>query len=79
MGLNKEQLEARRKGLGGTDLAVVSGTSTWKSPLQLYYEKTGEVGDMTEEKETMRMGNVLEASLIQEYCVRAGEIIRNDA
>lgn len=31
------------KGIGGTDAAIISETSKWGTPLQLYYEKRGEI------------------------------------
>jgi putative phage-type endonuclease len=33
--------EARHGGLGGSDMAAVCGLDKWKSPLEVWYEKTG--------------------------------------
>ena len=38
-----EWLALRRKGIGGSDCAAACGLSRWKSPLQLYVEKTSGV------------------------------------
>ena len=36
-------LEMRNKGIGGSEAAVIVGMNRWKSPFQLWLEKTGEV------------------------------------
>lgn len=36
-------LEWRKKGLGASDAPIIMGVSPWKTPLQLYLEKTGQV------------------------------------
>ena len=41
--LTTEQLEARKKGIGGSDVASILGLSPWKSQYQLYLEKRGEL------------------------------------
>jgi putative phage-type endonuclease len=41
--LSPENLADRQKGLGGSDAAVALGLSPWKTALQLYLEKTGEL------------------------------------
>jgi putative phage-type endonuclease len=38
-----EWLKLRQKGIGGSDVAAILGLSKWKTPLQVYYDKTGEV------------------------------------
>lgn len=40
----------RREGLGGSDAAVVVGLSKWKSPWELWLEKTGQVEEEEEEQ-----------------------------
>lgn len=40
--LTPEQLEARKLGIGGSDVAAVAGISPWKSRLEVYREKVGE-------------------------------------
>ena len=35
-------LRMRSGGIGGSDAAVIAGLSPWKSPYELYLEKTGE-------------------------------------
>ncbi len=53
MSLTPEQLEARKQGIGGSDAPVVAGLSPWKSPLTLYYEKSGAMPVSEDENEAM--------------------------
>lgn len=38
---SKEWLDWRRRGLGGSDAPIIMGVSPWKTPLELWKEKTG--------------------------------------
>lgn len=40
---DEEWREARTKGVGGSDVAAIMGISRWKSPLEVWLEKTGRV------------------------------------
>ena len=41
---SREQwLQERKKGIGGSDAAVVIGKSKWKNNVQLWEEKTGRI------------------------------------
>lgn len=44
MALTKQQLIARKQGIGGSDAAAILGLSQWKSPLDIFFDKldTGE-------------------------------------
>ncbi|WP_164543639.1 YqaJ viral recombinase family protein [Streptomyces mobaraensis] len=51
-GLDREQwLAARRTGIGGSDIAAALGMSRYASPLALYLDKTGELGDVSRSPE----------------------------
>ena len=39
----EEWLQERKKGIGGSDAAVVIGKSKWKNNVQLWEEKTGRI------------------------------------
>ena len=41
--LTKDQLIARRQGIGASEAATILGLSPWKTPLQLWLEKTGRI------------------------------------
>jgi len=64
-------LEIRKTGVGGSDAPVVAGLSPWKSPLQLWMEKTGatEPEDISDVA-AVRWGNILEPVLAAEYAKR---------
>jgi putative phage-type endonuclease len=66
----------RLTGLGGSDAAAALGISKWKTPLQLYMEKRGEIPPV-EETEPMRWGVLLEPVIRQEYANQTGrEVMR---
>jgi putative phage-type endonuclease len=59
-------LAERRRGLGASDAAAALGLSPYKTPLQLYYEKTGEV-EPPAETPAMRRGRKWEGDVLDEY------------
>lgn len=61
-------LEERRTGIGGSDAAAAVGLSKWKTPLELYLDKRGEL--TTTENEPMHWGHLLEPVIRQEYSNR---------
>lgn len=65
--------EERRKGIGGSDAAAALGLSPWKTPFELWLEKTGHVEppDLST-IEAVRWGSILEGEILQEYAARAG-------
>lgn len=68
---SREQwLIERRRGVGGSDAAAAVGMSKWKTPLELWLDKRGEL--FTEETEAMRWGTALEPVVRQEYANRTG-------
>lgn len=62
-------LERRKSGIGGSDVAAVLGVSKWKTPYQLWLDKTS---DKVEEKESdlLHFGSVLEQVIADEYARR---------
>lgn len=75
MSLTASQLEARSRGIGGSDAAVALGLSPWKTALELWREKRGE-GEPVPETEPMRWGTLLEPVIRQEYANRTGRVVR---
>lgn len=59
-------LEERRKGIGGSDAPAICGVSSWRSPLQVYFEKRGELAG-PEDNEPMFWGRTLEPVIRQRY------------
>lgn len=62
-------LQERKKGIGGTDMAVILGLSPYKTPLQLWLEKTGRAEDIPQPdaEERMYWGTVLEDVVARRY------------
>nr|DAN10300.1 MAG TPA: Exonuclease [Caudoviricetes sp.] len=73
----EEWIKARKLGLGGSDMAAVLGLSPWRSPIDVWLDKTS---DTVEEKESepMYWGNVLEEVVAQEFAKRSGYKVRNN-
>lgn len=63
-----EWLELRKQGIGGSDVAAIMGLSPWKSPLEVWLEKTGRASapDLSG-KESVAMGTELEADVLEMY------------
>lgn len=68
MPLSEEQKSLRRLGIGSSDVGSAVGLCPYRSPLQLYREKLGEVE--VEETWPMFLGNVLEDAIVKMF-VRA--------
>lgn len=64
-------LSERRKGLGGSDVAAMLGLSKYRSPYQLWLDKTGRSGD-DEAGEAAYWGNTLEDIVAKEFAKRNG-------
>jgi len=65
---NDGWLEARKRGIGGSDVAAVMGISPWKSPLEVWLEKTGraDAPDLSD-RESVAMGTELESVVLDMY------------
>lgn len=68
MSLTPEQLEARRKGIGGSEIAAVLGESRFATPFDVWLSKTQ--GWVQPETEDMRRGTFLEAGIADWYAHR---------
>ncbi|MBB5154993.1 lambda-exonuclease family protein [Saccharopolyspora phatthalungensis] len=68
---------ARTFGLGGSDVAAACGLNPWKTPFQLWLEKTRRINPEFDDATTERMywGNVLEPVLLREWDERHTEYI----
>ena len=70
--LTKEQwLEFRKKGIGGSDASAIAGMNRWKSPIQIWMEKTGQI-EPEEPGEAAYWGTVLEDVVAKEFSKRSG-------
>lgn len=68
-------LEARRKGIGGSDVAVIFGLSRYKSPIGLWLDKTGQI-EPEEAGEAAYWGTTLEEIVATEFTIRTGLKVR---
>lgn len=64
-------LEWRRGGLGGSDAAVLLGLSAFRSPLELWLDKTGQLPD-EEPSEAMEMGTAMEPLIAERFEAKTG-------
>jgi len=75
--MNRTQwLEARRKGVGGSDAPVILGLSKWKTPFELWLEKTGQINIEETSSEAAYWGTKLEDLVADEFTVRTGKKVR---
>lgn len=68
-------LEARRTGIGGSDVAAILGLSRWSTPLDVYLQKRGETPS-TPDNNAMRWGRYLEPAVRQAYADETGRVVR---
>jgi putative phage-type endonuclease len=68
---HKEWLAFRNRGIGGSDAAVVCGANKYKSPVQLWMEKTGQQPP-EEASEPAYWGSRLESLIREEFTIRTG-------
>lgn len=68
----EEWLAHRRCGIGGSDAAAIAGLNPWRSPVQVYMEKTGEVPAEELTSEAAYWGTRLEDLVAREFTRRAG-------
>lgn len=65
--LTDEQRARRHQGIGASDTAIIMGYSNYKTPYQLYLEKTGVITANEEMTEAQYWGNALEPIIIQRF------------
>jgi putative phage-type endonuclease len=75
--LTVEQKEIRRKGLGATDCAVVMGLSRYKTPYELWLEKTGRAEEATIlTDDRLHLRHAHEETISREYARRKNVKLR---
>src|SRR5690606_4046622 len=72
----QEWLEARTRGIGGSDAATVLGLNKWRTPFELWLEKTGQVEPVSSDSEAAYFGNLLEDVVAKEFSRRTGKKVR---
>lgn len=71
----EEWLKFRRKGIGGSDAAVICGLNPWSSLVQLWADKTGRLPEK-EDNEAMRQGRDLEDYVARRFMEATGKKVR---
>ncbi len=67
----EDWLKFRNRGIGGSDVATICGLNKYKSPLQLWLEKTDQI-DPVEAGEAAYFGTLLEPIVREEFTRRSG-------
>jgi putative phage-type endonuclease len=73
-----EFLKARQNSIGGSDIAAILGLSKYKSPLDVFNEKTGRTEITDEMNEPCYWGTVMETVLVSEFEKRMGFKVNTD-
>ena len=68
----EEWLKKRNDGIGGSEAPAVAGVSRWKTPLQVWLEKTGVVPPASAQSEAAYWGTRLEDIIAEEFARRTG-------
>ncbi len=77
-----EWLEARRAGIGASDIAAIMGISPWSTPFQVWASKVAEIPE-DEGSEQMKWGRILENVILDEWATdhwpvnARGQLIRS--
>lgn len=75
---DRKKWEAMRNiGIGGSDASTIAGINRWKSPYQLWLEKTGQVEpEDISDNEYVYWGTVLEQLVADRFCELTGKRVR---
>ena len=68
--ITDEQKEQRKLGIGGSDMPIILGLSSYKTPYQLYLEKKGIISDGDKMSPVQYWGNRLESIIRDEFALR---------
>lgn len=68
----EEWLKERQQGIGGSDAAAIAGINPYRTPLQVYFDKTGTAALEPEQSEAAYWGTVLEDVIAKEFSKRTG-------
>lgn len=74
-----DEFAYRAHGIGGTDIAVLCGLSKWKTPYQLWKDKTDQLNGIPREKienKYMRAGTLLEPIIAMHEAEQTGLIVK---
>ncbi|MEV2910783.1 lambda-exonuclease family protein [Paenibacillus larvae] len=69
---HEDWLEWRRKGIGGSDVAAICGMSRYRSPMEVYLDKLGELPPI-EDNPKMKAGRMLEGVVADWFSEETGK------
>lgn len=75
---HEEWINARKKGIGGSDASVVLGLSKYKTPFELWLEKTDQTFVDESQSEAAYFGSLLEDLVAKEFEKRTGKKVRRN-
>lgn len=75
---HQEWLQERTKGIGGSDASIILGLNKYKTPFELWLEKTGQTNLEDIAGEAAYFGNLLEDLVAKEFEVRTGKKVRRN-
>jgi len=64
----QEWLNHRKKGIGGSDAAAVTGVNPFSTPMEVFLKKTDQIPSNKEDNEAMRIGRDLEDYVADRFC-----------
>ena len=76
MPITAQQREERKAWLGSSDMAAIMGLDPWRTPADVWAEKTGRL-EQQEETSVMRRGNLLEGAILNFAEQELGKLTRN--
>lgn len=77
--MNKLQwLKERQCGIGGSDVGAILGVNKYKTPFEVYLEKTEPVTEVREQSESAYWGDQFEEVVAKEFEKRTGKKVRRD-
>jgi putative phage-type endonuclease len=71
-----EWLKSRQQGIGGSDAGAILGINNYKSPLDVYIDKTHEVVKNDEQSEAAYWGTILEPNVARRFSEKTGKRVR---
>ncbi|CAI3630251.1 YqaJ viral recombinase family nuclease [Clostridium neonatale] len=71
-------LKERQCGIGGSDVGAVLGVNKYKTPFEVYLEKTEPITEIKEQSESAYFGDIFEDIVAKEFEKRIGFKVRRD-
>ncbi|MCR2013864.1 YqaJ viral recombinase family protein, partial [Bacillus cereus] len=68
----------RQCGIGGSDVGAILGVNKYKTPFDLYIEKTEPITEVKEQSESAYFGDIFEDIVAKEFEKRTGKKVRRD-